>query len=78
MNLFQVSKRIKSPRALGSFHLIQKNLRNCLATSGVSQQSYLVNQPKYNFLKDLGLVEENLGVYAGKWSGSGEVCIFCT
>ena len=25
------------------------------------------------FLKDLGLTEENAGVYNGKWSGSGEL-----
>jgi aldehyde dehydrogenase family 7 protein A1 len=27
---------------------------------------------EYPFLKELGLEEENLGVYNGKWSGSGE------
>ena len=73
MNLLQVAKRIRSSGTLGSFHLIQKNLCNGIATSGVSQQSYLVNQPKYSFLKDLGLGEENLGVYTGKWGGTGEV-----
>ena len=73
MNLLQITKRTRSLGTLGSFHLIQKSLRNGLATSGVSQQSYLINQPKYGFLKDLGLGEENLGVYAGKWGGSGEV-----
>ena len=56
--------------------MIQKSLRGYLATSAVSQQSYLVNQSKYNFLKELGLGEDNLGVYAGKWGGSGEVCNF--
>lgn len=34
--------------------------------------SYLINNAKYSFLKDLGLQEDNLGVYNGKWSGSGE------
>ena len=31
--------------------------------------SYLVNDPDYAFLKDLGLQEENLGVFNGSWSG---------
>ena len=31
--------------------------------------SYLVNDPEYAFLKDLGLQEENLGVFNGSWSG---------
>lgn len=38
-----------------------------------SASGYLVNDPDYAFLKDLGIQEENLGVYNGKWSGSGEV-----
>ena len=38
--------------------------------------SFLVDsdEPKYGFLKDLGLTQKNLGVYNGKWMGSGEVC----
>jgi len=40
--------------------------------------SYLVNDPKYSFLKDLGLEESNKGVYHGKWAGSGkEVTSIC-
>ena len=35
--------------------------------------SFLVDEPKYGFLKDLGLSQKNLGVYNGKWMGSGEV-----
>lgn len=35
--------------------------------------SYLVDDPKYSFLKDLGLERTNSGVYNGKWIGSGEV-----
>jgi len=34
---------------------------------------FLVNQPKYQFLKDLGIQEQNLGVFDGQWKGSGEV-----
>ncbi|XP_078009224.1 alpha-aminoadipic semialdehyde dehydrogenase isoform X2 [Phascolarctos cinereus] len=33
----------------------------------------LINQPQYSWLKDLGLKEENEGVYNGTWGGRGEV-----
>lgn len=35
--------------------------------------SYLIDDPKYAFLKDLGLERCNNGVYNGRWTGSGEV-----
>eukprot|EP00092_Neocalanus_flemingeri_P065917 GFUD01080231.1.p1 GENE.GFUD01080231.1~~GFUD01080231.1.p1 ORF type:complete len:561 (-),score=159.29 GFUD01080231.1:193-1821(-) len=34
---------------------------------------FLVNEPKYQFLKDLGIQEQNSGVFDGQWKGSGEV-----
>lgn len=34
----------------------------------------LINQPQYAWLKELGLREENDGVYNGSWGGRGEVC----
>lgn len=33
----------------------------------------LIDEPKYAFLKDLGLQADNQGVFNGKWFGSGEV-----
>lgn len=36
--------------------------------------SLLINQPQYTWLKELGLREENEGVYNGSWGGQGEVC----
>uniref|UniRef100_A0A2K6RB85 aldehyde dehydrogenase (NAD(+)) n=1 Tax=Rhinopithecus roxellana TaxID=61622 RepID=A0A2K6RB85_RHIRO len=33
----------------------------------------LINQPQYAWLKELGLCEENEGVYNGSWGGQGEV-----
>ncbi|XP_075692184.1 alpha-aminoadipic semialdehyde dehydrogenase [Rhinoderma darwinii] len=39
----------------------------------VSAMSLLINQPQYAWLKDLGLKEENDGVYNGAWGGKGEV-----
>ena len=35
--------------------------------------SFLINDPKYSWLKSLGLEEENKGVFNGSWFGSGEV-----
>ena len=35
---------------------------------------YLINDPKYSWLKELGLEETNNGVFDGKkWCGNGEV-----
>merc|ERR1719483_516987 len=33
----------------------------------------LIDDPKYSWLKDLGLSSKNDGVFTGKWGGSGEV-----
>ena len=38
-----------------------------------SASQFLINQPKYSFLKDLGLEESNLGAYNGSWFATGEV-----
>ena len=40
--------------------------------------SYLINDPKYSFLKELGLQEKNNGVFArhGQWFGKGEVSLW--
>lgn len=35
--------------------------------------SFLINNNKYSFLKELGLNEENAGVYDGKWDANGDV-----
>lgn len=34
--------------------------------------SFLINEPRYAFLKELGLAENNCGVFNGKWFGNGE------
>lgn len=41
-----------------------------------SNQSFLIDDPKYGFLKDLGIERSNLGVYNGKWTASGSVSSF--
>lgn len=37
--------------------------------------SFLINDSKYSFLKELGLSEENAGVYDGKWDANGNVSL---
>jgi len=50
--------------------------RQCLSRTlyrGFASGNLLINQPKYEFLKELGIQEHNLGVFDGQWKGSGEV-----
>lgn len=39
----------------------------------LSSQKYLIDDPKYSFLRELGLEKVNIGVYNGKWSANGKV-----
>lgn len=52
-------------------------LRQTFATVHCQQSAamsgLLISQPKYSWLKELGLSEDNPGVYNGSWGGSGEV-----
>lgn len=44
-----------------------------------TMSSFLIEQPKYSFLKDLGLEKSNVGVYNGQWFANGEVLkLFCS
>nr|XP_033784878.1 alpha-aminoadipic semialdehyde dehydrogenase [Geotrypetes seraphini] len=47
-------------------------LRPC-RSAAARTMSLLISQPEYAWLKQLGLQEENDGVYNGGWSGRGEV-----
>lgn len=40
---------------------------------GYSTADLLINDPKYAWLKELGLQAENKGVFDGTWKGSGAV-----
>ncbi|XP_065512765.1 alpha-aminoadipic semialdehyde dehydrogenase isoform X2 [Caloenas nicobarica] len=43
-----------------------------------AMSSLLVSQPRYAWLRELGLQEENPGVYNGRWGGGGQVVTtFC-
>ena len=62
--------KVISLRTISNHHL---NYKIFLRMASSSQ--YLINQPKYSFLKQLGLTEVNDGVFNGKWSGDGNVCV---
>ena len=38
--------------------------------------TFLIEDPKYSWLKELGLETNNKGVFYGKWDGTGEVISF--
>lgn len=38
-----------------------------------TQAKYLIDDPKYGFLKELGLDRVNAGVYYGQWKATGQV-----
>uniref|UniRef100_A0A672TQD6 Aldehyde dehydrogenase 7 family member A1 n=1 Tax=Strigops habroptila TaxID=2489341 RepID=A0A672TQD6_STRHB len=43
-----------------------------------AMSTLLVSQPRYAWLRELGLQEENPGVYNGRWGGRGQVVTtFC-
>ncbi|XP_016983506.2 putative aldehyde dehydrogenase family 7 member A1 homolog [Drosophila rhopaloa] len=41
------------------------------ASYSSASSSFLIDQPEYSFLKELGLERENPGVYSGQWQGRG-------
>uniref|UniRef100_A0A8C7XHZ1 Alpha-aminoadipic semialdehyde dehydrogenase n=1 Tax=Oryzias sinensis TaxID=183150 RepID=A0A8C7XHZ1_9TELE len=53
--------------------LLQKRISSFHCQQSAAMSSLLINQPKYSWLKELGLSEDNPGVYNGSWGGSGEV-----
>lgn len=62
-------------------HLIRNkylNITNIYRRMASNQSSkYLISNSSYKpFFNELGLEEENLGVFDGKWFANGEVCFF--
>lgn len=45
-------------------------------TMSSNSGNYLIDEPKYAFLKQLGIEKDNAGVFNGQWFGSGEVICF--
>ncbi|KAB0392348.1 hypothetical protein E2I00_014096 [Balaenoptera physalus] len=55
-------------------HVARKSkLTGPLNRPAAFMSTLLINQPQYAWLKELGLREENEGVYNGSWGGRGEV-----
>ncbi|KAK2823548.1 hypothetical protein Q7C36_020148 [Tachysurus vachellii] len=52
---------------------LRKKLCSLSIRQTAAMSTLLINQPKYSWLKELGLSEENPGVYNGTWGGKGEV-----
>lgn len=52
---------------------LRKKLCSLTIRHTAAMSTLLINQPKYSWLKELGLSEENPGVYNGTWGGKGEV-----
>ncbi|XP_076876126.1 alpha-aminoadipic semialdehyde dehydrogenase [Brachyhypopomus gauderio] len=53
--------------------LLKKKLGSLSFRPTAAMSTLLINQPKYAWLKELGLSEDNDGVYNGTWGGKGEV-----
>ncbi len=53
--------------------LLRNKLTSVRCQPSAAMSGLLINQPKYSWLKELGLSEDNPGVYNGSWGGSGEV-----
>ena len=63
-------------RRIGQRSIFNINLI-CKRMSSNESSKYLISNAAYKpFLSELGLEEENLGVFDGKWFGNGEVRSF--
>lgn len=61
------TRRVLNPRRIAL--TVQQPIHNLVRMSS----SYLIDDPKYAFLKDLGLKRTNYGVYDGEWKGKGPI-----
>uniref|UniRef100_A0A670JM74 Alpha-aminoadipic semialdehyde dehydrogenase n=1 Tax=Podarcis muralis TaxID=64176 RepID=A0A670JM74_PODMU len=52
---------------------LSRRVRSASAASSASMSTLLISQGRYSWLQELGLREENEGVYNGSWGGRGEV-----
>lgn len=55
--------------------LLQRRVSVMSSFKNSTGGNFLCNEPKYDFLQDLGIEKCNKGVYNGKWSGNGKVTI---
>uniref|UniRef100_A0A2K5MH25 aldehyde dehydrogenase (NAD(+)) n=1 Tax=Cercocebus atys TaxID=9531 RepID=A0A2K5MH25_CERAT len=61
------------PRALCVHAAKTSKLPGPWSRPAAFMSTLLINQPQYAWLKELGLREENEGVYNGSWGGRGEI-----
>ncbi|RZF40504.1 hypothetical protein LSTR_LSTR000383 [Laodelphax striatellus] len=52
---------------------LKKAIRNLDNRGLTTKGDFLIDDPKYGFLKELGLEKRNVGVYNGEWKAHGEV-----
>ena len=55
--------------------LITRRL-NLVRNQTATMATFLIEDPKYSWLKELELESSNKGVFYGKWDGTGEVISF--
>lgn len=58
---------------VGRHIALRKKVYSLSFRPAAAMSTLLINQPKYAWLKELGLKEDNDGVYNGTWGGKGEV-----
>ena len=56
-----------------SAQLLSLSLSNKYTENRRKMSGFLIDEPKYAFLKELGIEKRNHGVFNGKWGGSGDV-----
>uniref|UniRef100_A0A673JZB5 Aldehyde dehydrogenase domain-containing protein n=1 Tax=Sinocyclocheilus rhinocerous TaxID=307959 RepID=A0A673JZB5_9TELE len=52
---------------------VRIKLSPSVGAAAVNMSTLLVNRPQYSWLRELGLSEDNDGVYNGSWGGQGQV-----
>ena len=58
--------------------LLRANSRAFSVGASIRMSGLLINEPKYSWIKELGLQEDNPGVFDGTWGGSGPVSCLVT
>ncbi|XP_072272118.1 alpha-aminoadipic semialdehyde dehydrogenase [Pyxicephalus adspersus] len=64
---------MRLPLSVSSQILLKRKIFSSCCRRTAAMSSLLINKPQYSFLKELGLKEENDGVYNGTWGGRGEM-----
>ncbi|ROL48822.1 Alpha-aminoadipic semialdehyde dehydrogenase [Anabarilius grahami] len=57
---------------LARLFVLRNKLLLSVRPAAANMSTLLINQPNYSWLKELGLNEDNEGVYNGSWGGQGE------